>query len=137
VIFLIGIKLFSSMLTLTKCLPNEVFCTKFLDPNQCFLFKNNFSIKLLNKILLFFFAKLNRSSPTARVGICACMKVITKPILSAVIEIRVLKQTSAIYFFKVGILDLAMTKMKRQSKRQNKTNFNFSCFRGMYIYCKY
>jgi hypothetical protein len=51
------------------------------------------------------------------------MKVITKPILSAVIEIRVLKQTSAIYFFKVGILDLGMTKMKRQSKRRKQNEF--------------
>jgi hypothetical protein len=95
-----------------------------------------------HKVVLFdvdidkMFAKRG-SSPTARVGICARMKVITKPILSAVIEIRVLKQTSAIYFFKVGILDLGMTKMKRQSKPENKMNFNFSCFRGMYIYCKY
>jgi hypothetical protein len=33
------------------------------------------------------------------------MKAITKPVLRAVIEIRVAKQTSAIYFFKVGIPD--------------------------------
>jgi hypothetical protein len=33
------------------------------------------------------------------------MKAVTKHILRAVIEIRVLKQTSAIYFFKVGIPD--------------------------------
>jgi hypothetical protein len=45
------------------------------------------------------------------------MKAITKPILGAVIEIRVLKQTSAIYFFKVGIPDLNMTQMKCQNKR--------------------
>jgi hypothetical protein len=37
------------------------------------------------------------------------MKAITKPILGAVIEICVLKQTSAIYFFKVDIPDLAIT----------------------------
>jgi hypothetical protein len=34
------------------------------------------------------------------------MKAITKPTLHAVIEIRVLKQTSAIYFFKGAIPDL-------------------------------
>jgi hypothetical protein len=57
------------------------------------------------------------------------MKAITKPIFGTVIEIhnRVLKQTSAIYFFKVGIPDLGMTKMKCQNKRQNKTNFILSC----------
>jgi hypothetical protein len=33
------------------------------------------------------------------------MKTVTKHILRAVIEIRVLKQTSALYFFKVGIPD--------------------------------
>jgi hypothetical protein len=54
------------------------------------------------------------------------MKAITNTILGAVIEIRVLNQTSAIYFFKVGIPDLGMTKMKSQNKRQNKTNFNLS-----------
>jgi hypothetical protein len=42
------------------------------------------------------------------------MKAITNSILGAVIEIRVLNQTSAIYFFKVGIPDLRMTKMKSQ-----------------------
>jgi hypothetical protein len=51
-----------------------------------------------------------------------------KPILSAAIEIRVLKQISAIYVFKVGIPALGMRKMKCQ----NKTNFNVSCFRGIY-----
>jgi hypothetical protein len=56
------------------------------------------------------------------------MKAITKPILPAVIKIRVLKQTSAVDFFKVGISDHGMTKMKCQ----NKTNFNISCFRGIY-----
>jgi hypothetical protein len=34
------------------------------------------------------------------------MKAITKPILGTVIEISVLKQTCAIYFFKVGVPDL-------------------------------
>jgi hypothetical protein len=47
------------------------------------------------------------------------MKAITARILRAVIEICVSKQTSAIYFLKVG-----MTNMKCQNKRQNKTNFN-------------
>jgi hypothetical protein len=47
-------------------------------------------------------------------------------------EIHVLKQTSAIYFFKTGIPDLGMMKMKCQNKRQNKTNFSLSCFRGIY-----
>jgi hypothetical protein len=42
------------------------------------------------------------------------MKAITKPILGVVIEIRVLKQTRAINFFKVGIPDLGTTKMKCQ-----------------------
>jgi hypothetical protein len=42
------------------------------------------------------------------------MKAITKPILGVVIEIRVLKHTRAIYFFKVGIPDLGTTKMKCQ-----------------------
>jgi hypothetical protein len=44
---------------------------------------------------------------------CVCMKAITKPILGAVIEIRVLKQTSAIYYFKVAW-------RKRNVKNQNK-----------------
>jgi hypothetical protein len=56
------------------------------------------------------------------------MKAITKPISRGVIEIRVLKQTSAIYFFKVGIPDLGMAKMKCQNIGQNKTNSNISCF---------
>jgi hypothetical protein len=56
------------------------------------------------------------------------MKAITKPISRGVIEIRVLKQTSAIYFFKVGIPDLGMTKMKCQNIGQNKANFNISCW---------
>jgi hypothetical protein len=56
------------------------------------------------------------------------MKAITKPILGAVIEIRVFKQTSAIYFFKVDIHELDMTKMKCQ----NKTNFNLICIHGIY-----
>jgi hypothetical protein len=61
------------------------------------------------------------------------MKAITTRILRAVIEICVSKQTSAIYFFKVG-----MTNMKCQNKRQNKTNFNLSCcFRGIYNCCKH
>jgi hypothetical protein len=51
------------------------------------------------------------------------MKAITKRILGDVIEIRVLKQSSAINFFNVG-----MTKIKCQNKRQNKINFNLSCF---------
>jgi hypothetical protein len=51
-------------------------------------------------------------------------KATTKSIFGAVIEIRVLKQTSAIYFFKVGIPDLGMMKMKSENKFQNKTNFN-------------
>jgi hypothetical protein len=45
------------------------------------------------------------------------MRAITKPILGAVIEIRVLKRTSAIYFFKGGIPDLGM---KCQNKPQTK-----------------
>jgi hypothetical protein len=49
------------------------------------------------------------------------------------LDISVLKQTSAIYFFKVGIYDLGMTKMKCQNKCQNKRNFSLSCFRGKYI----
>jgi hypothetical protein len=59
------------------------------------------------------------------------MKGITKPIW-------VLKQTSAIYFFKIGIFDFGMTKMKCQNKRQNKTNFDLSFFRRIYrvIYYK-
>jgi hypothetical protein len=56
------------------------------------------------------------------------MKAITKPILRVVIEIRVLKQTSAIYFFKVGIPDLGMSKMKCENIGQNKANFNISCW---------
>jgi hypothetical protein len=47
------------------------------------------------------------------------MEAITKPILPAVIEIRVLKQTSAVDFFKVGISDHGMTKMKCQNNCQN------------------
>jgi hypothetical protein len=64
------------------------------------------------------------------------LKAITKPILDAVIENHVFKQTSAIYFFKVGIPDLDMTKMKCQNKRQKKTNFNLSCFPGVYSVIK-
>jgi hypothetical protein len=41
----------------------------------------------------------------------------TTGILRAIIEICVSKQTSAIYFFEVG-----MTKMKCQNKRQNEMN---------------
>jgi hypothetical protein len=63
------------------------------------------------------------------------MKAITKPILGAVTETRVLKQIYATYFSNVGIPDLDMTKMKCQNKRQNKTNFNLSCFRGIYNCC--
>jgi hypothetical protein len=44
------------------------------------------------------------------------MKAITKPILGVVIKIRVLKQTRAIYFFKVGTRDLGTTKIKCQYK---------------------
>jgi hypothetical protein len=32
----------------------------------------------------------------------------------------------------VGIPDLGMTRMECQNKRRNKTNFNLSCFRGIY-----
>jgi hypothetical protein len=61
------------------------------------------------------------------------MEAITKPILGAVIcrNLR-LEQTSAIYFSRLAIPDLGMTKMKCQNKGQNKTNFNLSCFRGIY-----
>jgi hypothetical protein len=66
------------------------------------------------------------------------MKSITKPISRGVIEIRVLKQTSAIYFFKVGIPDLGMAKIKCQNIGQNKTNSNtYKLFRGMYNCCKH
>jgi hypothetical protein len=64
------------------------------------------------------------------------MKAITKPILGAVIEMHVFKQTSAIYFFMVGIPDLGMTKMKCQNKREKKMNFNLSCFPGVYSVIK-
>jgi hypothetical protein len=44
----------------------------------------------------------------------------------------ILKQTSTFYFFKVGILDLDMTKMRCQNKHENKTNFYLSCFQTIY-----
>jgi hypothetical protein len=48
------------------------------------------------------------------------MKAITKPILGPVMRFETNK--CAFYFFKVGITDLGMTKVKCQNKRQDKRN---------------